>query len=138
MIRCMLDENAYFPYKAHPTDAGFDLRTYCRCLVPAHGSCKIHTGIHVEIPYGYVGLIKSKSGLNVNKGLTAEGVIDCGYTGEIIVKMYNHTDNDYTFYEGDKITQLLIIPIHPDNEFTITTSLDKTDRGDGGFGSTGR
>ena len=85
----------------------------------------------------YVGFLKSKSGLNVKHGLTSEGVIDAGYTGSIVVKLYNNKDRDYQMKKGDKISQLVILPIiTPDLE--LVDSLDDTDRGDNGFGSSGR
>ena len=147
-MKIMLDEGAILPTRAHETDAGLDLYTPMDVSVPGCssdvfdefaevGSATIDTGVHVEIPKGYVGFIKSKSGLNVKHGLTAEGVIDCGYTGSIVVKLYNHTNDEYLFFAGDKIAQLVLLPIiTPDLE--LVESLEDTDRGDGGFGSTGR
>ena len=101
------------------------------------GSATIDTGVHVEIPEGCCGFIKSKSGLNVKHGLTADGVIDAHYTGSIAVKLYNHTSEEHKFEVGDKIAQLVIVPcLLPDLE--LVDSLEETDRGDNGFGSTGR
>ena len=144
-MRIVMDDGAFAPVRAHDTDAGLDLRTPTDVTVPARGSAIIDTGIHVEIPTGgvygnmggFVGFLKSKSGLNVNHGIVSEGVIDAGYTGSIRVKLYNHSDKDYTFKAGDKITQLVIVPcITPDP--TLVSKLDETERGNGGFGSTGR
>ena len=84
-----------------------------------------------------VGFLKSRSGLNVNHSIESEGVIDSGYAGSIIVKLYNHGTDDYMVNEGDKITQLVILPI-PSITLVETDALDSTDRGDGGFGSSGR
>lgn len=64
-------------------------------MIPANGSAVIDTGVHIDIPKGYVGFLKSKSGLNVKHDLTSEGVIDAGYTGSICVKLYNHGKTDY-------------------------------------------
>lgn len=152
-IKVMLDEGfgARMPELAHETDAGFDLFTPKRVTIPAStglpgafitkvnvGSATINTGFHIEIPRGYVGLIKSKSGLMVKHGITvAGGVIDCGYTGSLRVKLFNHTDRDYTFEAGDKIAQLVLVPIITP-ELERVESLEETERGDGGFGSTGR
>lgn len=142
-MKIMLDDGAFAPVRAHETDAGLDLRTPIEVTVPARGSAVIDTGIHVEIPSTgvnglvHVGLLKSKSGLNVKHGIVSEGVIDAGYTGSIRVKLYNHSDTDYTFAAGDKITQLVIIPVHIP-KLELVNSLEKTERGDGGFGSTGR
>lgn len=136
-MKVVLDPGAYMPEYAHSTDAGADLRSPVITTVPAHGSCIIDTGVHVEIPAGYVGMIKSKSGLNVFHDINSEGVIDAGYTGSIRVKLYNHGDNEYTVKRGDKISQLVIIPVHHAT-FEQVDTLEETERGNGGFGSTGR
>lgn len=99
------------PTKAHKTDAGFDLYTQKSVYVEADSYVTVDTGVHIEIPEGYVGMIKSKSGLNIKHNLTAEGVIDAGYTGSIAVKLYNHSNIPYEFKAGDKLTQLVILPI---------------------------
>lgn len=136
-IRVQLDEGAYMPEKAHDLDAGFDIRTPVEVSVGYLGSSVIDTGVHIEIPKGYVGFLKSKSGLNVKYSLCGEGVIDAGYTGSIKVKLYNYSADSYTFEKGDKIIQLVLLPI-PEVELTQVESLDETERGNGGFGSTGR
>ena len=136
-VNVMLDAGAYMPEKAHETDAGFDLRTHTDFIVEAHDSAVIDTGVHVEIPVGYAGMLKSKSGLNVNAGITSEGVIDAGYTGSIRVKLYNNGADSYVFKAGDKITQLVIMPI-PCVTMNLVNCLDATERGNNGFGSTGR
>ncbi|MBQ3890682.1 MAG: dUTP diphosphatase [Lachnospiraceae bacterium] len=136
-IKVVLDEGAFMPDKAHREDAGFDLRVPEKITIEPHGSIVVDTKVHMAIPAGYVGFIKSKSGLNVKCGLRAEGVIDAGYTGPIVVKMYNDTDNAHTFERGDKLTQLVILPI-PMVELTLADSLEETARGDGGFGSSGK
>lgn len=137
----MLDYGAYAPIKAHEADAGFDLKLPKggNVTVAAHGSAVIDTGIHVAIPTGYVGFLKSKSGLNVKQGLRGEGVIDAGYTGSIVVKLYNDSDKPYYFFEEDKIIQLVILPI-PNVVMGEVDSFDwvETERGDNGFGSSGK
>lgn len=138
-MKIYLDKGAYKPEKAHNVDAGFDLRTPRQIIVKAHDSETVDTGVHVEIPVGYVGMIKSKSGLNVNDGIVTEGVIDTGYRGSIRVKFYNHSDVDKVFNPGNKITQLVIMPIAL-FELEEVASLDEfedSDRGSNGFGSTG-
>lgn len=137
IINVMIDEGAYMPKKAHKVDAGFDLRTPVDACVMPHSSIVIDTGVHVEIPECFVGMLKSKSGLNVKHNLTSEGVIDCGYTGSIAVKIYNHGNEPYNFNKGDKITQLVIMPI-PHVALLTVDKFEDTERGDGGFGSTGR
>ena len=141
-IKVKLDEGARLPEKAHDADAGFDIfarESFCVCGTNDNRvGVGIHdTGVHIQIPKGYVGLLKSKSGLNVKHGLTSEGVIDSGYVGSIVVKLYNHTHEDYLFKKGDKISQLVIVPI-ADATLIRVRSLDSTERGDGGFGSSGR
>lgn len=136
-MKIVLDDGAFKLCKAHPEDAGFDLRARECQIVPAHGSAIFDTGVHIEIPSGHVGFLKSKSGLNVKHGITSEGVIDAGYTGSICVKLYNNSIVPYAVAKGDKITQLVILPIYSD-ELEVVDSLDETARGDNGFGSSGR
>lgn len=136
-INVVLDDGAYMPEKAHEADAGFDLRTPGKVIIPPKSARIIPTGVHVEIPFGYVGFLKSKSGLNVKNGILCEGVIDSGYTGSIVVKLYNHGREEKVFEKGDKITQIVILPI-PDVEMELVDRLENTERGNGGFGSSGR
>lgn len=131
-----LDPSAYTPHRAHPTDAGIDLKTPMAFRLPANSHRKIDTGVHVAIPEGYWGLVISKSGLMV-EGITSIGVIDSPYRGSIGVVLYNHTFEDKYFSAGDKISQLIILPCITPNIY-IVPELDETSRGNGGFGSTGR
>lgn len=136
-MKIKLDSGAFVPERAHDTDAGADLRTPVGTIIPALGSCVIDTGVHIQLPHGYVGMLKSKSGLNFRHGITSEGVIDEGYTGPIRVKLYNNGDEPYKIARGDKITQLVIVPceyVH----FDFVDKLDDSDRGGEGFGSTGK
>ncbi len=136
-MRIMLDTDAFMPTRAHKEDAGLDLYARETAIVPAKESYKFDTGVHIEIPPCMVGFLKSKSGLNVKHGITSEGVIDEGYTGSIVVKLYNNSDKDYLVNRGDKISQLVILPIlRPSLE--VVDSLEQTERGDNGFGSSGR
>lgn len=138
-MKIILDVGAYLPTYAHDADAGMDLRTPVAFIVPAHGSYTVDTGVHIQIPVGQVGFIKSKSGLNVKAGLVSEGVIDAEYNNSIRVKLYNHSDEDYMFSRGDKITQLVLLYVaKPENGFEIVDHFEETERGDNGFGSTGR
>ena len=91
-INVMLDEGAIVPTRAHSADAGLDLYTPEGFMLLSFGEVDnytVDTGVHMEIPEWYVGMLKSKSGLNVNRGVITEGVIDAGYTGSIKVKLYN-------------------------------------------------
>lgn len=135
-IKVQLDEGAYMPERAHGWDAGADLRTPIAATIHAGHSLVIDTGVHMEIPEGYVGMLKSKSGLNVNKCMTTVGVIDAGFTGSIKVRVYNHGP-EHRFEAGDKITQIVIMPVEtPD--FVQVDKISGGDRGDNGYGSTGR
>ena len=136
-MRIKLDEGAFTPTRAHETDAGLDLYSPVWMGVKAGKSATIDTGVHVELPPNTVGMLKSKSGLNCNHGIQSEGVIDVGYTGSIAVKLYNHSDKDYFVRRGDKISQLVIMPILTP-ALELVEELDATDRGDNGFGSSGR
>lgn len=133
----MLDENAVMPTRGYATDAGLDLYARETQIVPAKESAIFDTGVHIELPQNTVGFLKSKSGLNTKHGITSEGVIDVGYTGSIVVKLYNHSGYDYEVNKGDKISQLVILPILTP-ELELVESLEETDRGNNGFGSTGK
>jgi dUTP pyrophosphatase len=138
-LNVMLDDGAFMPEKAHDADAGFDLRTPVDFWMGQGSEILIDTGVHVEIPKGYVGFLKSKSGLNVNYGITSDGVIDSGYTGSIKAKLYRSAAprKEKAFEAGDKITQLVILPI-PDIEMVLVDEFHETERGNNGFGSSGR
>lgn len=136
-LNVMLTRDAYLPVRAHYWDAGLDIRSPIYATVPSGGSAVINTGVHVEIPHGFGGLLVSKSGLNVKHDITSTGLIDSEYTGEIVVKLYNYGKEDYEVKRGDKISQLVIIPCYA-FEPEIVDSFKPTERGDGGFGSSGR
>lgn len=133
-----LGNGAFLPVREHSTDGGLDLRSPLDVLIPCSGgSAIIDTGVHIQLPPNTVGMLKSKSGLNVKYGITSEGVIDCGYNGSIAVKLYNHSDTAYQVKRGDKISQLVILPVL----YLTPVQVDKIEggeRGDNGFGSTGR
>lgn len=164
-MKIMLDKGAIMPTRAHDTDAGLDLYARESKIVPAGGSAVFDTGVHIELPEEWivyrpvktvslgnddsveirgadkytvktVGFLKSKSGLNVKHNITSEGVIDMGYTGSIVVKLYNHGKEDYQVNAGDKISQLVIFPILTPG-LELVDKLEDTERGDNGFGSTG-
>lgn len=136
-MRIKLDDGAKMPKRAHESDAGLDLFSREEKVVYARSSATFDTGIHIELPSGTVGMLKSKSGLNVKHGITSEGVIDVGYSGSIVAKLYNNSDFDYIVNKGDKITQLVILPILTP-ELEVVDELSETDRGEKGFGSSGR
>jgi len=135
-MKIMLDKEAIMPVRAHSTDAGLDLFSRESFLIEPGHSHAFDTGVHIELPEGTAGFLKSKSGLNVKYGLTSEGVIDVGYTGPIVVKVYNHSNKAYLVHKGDKISQLVIVKIDTP-ELEVVDSLEETERGNDGFGSTG-
>ena len=136
-MKIKLDEYGIMPERAHATDAGIDIKTPQSFTIFGNCGCAIRTGVHIELPKGTCGLMVSKSGLNVKSGITSTGLIDEGYTGEIVVKLYNDSPNAYHFKKGDKITQLVIIPVLYE-PLELSTEIDGGARGNDGFGSTGR
>ena len=135
-MRIVLDVGAVKPTRAHTYDAGLDLYAIEDGYIRCNQSRTFDTGVHVEIPEGYVGFIKSKSGLMVNHGIVTDGTIDAHYTGSIKVCLFNQGGSKYEVKAGDKIAQLVIVPcLLP--ELEVVDSLEDTDRGDAGFGSTG-
>lgn len=139
MVDVVLEIGAKMPTRAHSTDAGLDL--YSRenkVIMPFGGSATFDTGVHMAFEHGTYGKIESKSGLNVNHDVVScGGVIDEGYTGSIAVKLYNFSKEEYLVKEGDKIAQLVIMPYLTPTLFP-TDRLGRSDRGDNGFGSSGR
>lgn len=135
-LKIVLDEEAKMPTRAHEYDAGLDLYSRERAVIYPNSGGIFDTGVHVAIPAGYVGFLKSKSGLNVKHSIQSEGVIDSGYTGSVHVKLFNHGTKAVTIEKEQKISQLVLLPIiTPDLE--LVDSLEETERGTGGFGSTG-
>lgn len=140
-MKVVLDKGAFMPERAYELDAGYDIRTPIDFTIPpasdmGDGWIRIDSGVHVQIPRGYAGFIKSKSGLNI-RCITTEGVIDSGYTGSIGVILFNHGSEWKHFDRGDKICQLVLLSITTP-ELELVEALEETERGDSGFGSTGR
>ena len=142
-IKVVIDDGGYMPERAHDLDAGYDIRTPYDIIVPPStpqggaGKAFVDTGIHIQIPAGYAGLLVSKSGLNVVHNITGTGLIDAGYTGSIAVKLYNHGAKEWPIKRGEKLIQLVIIPVATPDLVRVS-ELAETDRGAAGFGSTGR
>lgn len=136
-----LDERAIVPSYGSEYAAGADLYA---CLsgdlvIPPHKTVLIPTGIAIELPLGYAGLIYARSGLATKKGLAPAnkvGVVDCDYRGEVKVALHNHSEEEQTVCAGERIAQLVITP-YLTAEFSVGEKLSQTERGDGGFGSTG-
>ena len=135
-MKIKLEPWAIKPSRAHATDAGLDLCTPTDLCINAKSSMSCDTGVHVAIP-GCVGFVKSKSGLMFKKDITTDGTVDEGYTGSINVKLFNHSDEPVFFQKGDKIAQLVVLPCVIE-ELEFVEELEKTERGENGFGSTGR
>ena len=136
-VNVQLDDGAIMPDRAHDTDAGLDLFASCDFIVPAHGYAFHDTGVHIEIPPCTDGHVRSKSGLNRYYGITADGTIDEGYTGTVGVTLHNSSDKPYQFRRGNKIAQLVIEKIFRPMPVEVL-EISGGDRGDGGYGSTGR
>ena len=137
-----LAEGAIPPAYATEFSAGADLYNLSDfpITIPPHTTVLIHTGIAMEIPEGYCGLIFARSGLATKRGLAPAnkvGVVDPDYRGEWMVALHNHTDTEQTVVGGERIAQMVITP-YVQAEFCLVDELSETDRGAGGFGSTGR
>jgi dUTP pyrophosphatase len=136
-MNVILDEGAIMPTRAHEFDAGADLYTPERVVLRRNDRFFINTGVHFDIPAGLVGKIKSKSGLMKNFGIITDGTVDAGYTGAVGVTLINTGCEQYIFEAGDKIAQIVFEKVELPS-FTVVDAFEETERGDGGFGSTGR
>lgn len=136
-----LNDNAVIPSYGSEYSAGADLYA---CLdgdltVNPHETVLIPTGIAIELPLGYAGLIYARSGLATKKGLAPAnkvGVVDCDYRGEVKVALHNHSEIPQTVSSGERVAQLVITP-YLTAQFVVQDELSQTVRGEGGFGSTG-
>lgn len=136
----LLTTLAFIPTYARFGDAGADLYTPRDLHVPVGGAATIPLGFAMAVPDGYVGLVCPRSGLANRHGITvsnAPGVVDSGYRGEMIVLLTNHGDQPVEFIRGDRIAQLVVVPISW-AQFKSVEHLATSERGTGGLGSTGR
>lgn len=135
LINYELDEGAYAPMRAHDSDAGFDLACKEDQMLEANKANTIDTGVHVLIPEGFVGLLCPRSLFNVKGIGTPIGVVDAGYTGSIrvVLEPFNVTK----VFKGNRIAQLVILPLPNIKMIEGKVAGVDTHRGDGGFGSTG-
>lgn len=136
-MKVKLDAGAYLPERAHETDAGFDLRTPVEITIPPHGFAVVDTGVHIQLPCGKCAVVVSKSGLYMNHRITATGLVDEGFTGTIKIGLENHSYQPYTFNRGDKVSQFYVTDYYG-VPLEVVANLDVSDRGDKGYGSTGR
>lgn len=135
-MRIKLDGGAFAPVRAHSTDAGLDLRAMHGGCVRAGQAATFRTGIHVELPEGTSGILLPKSGLMTKRDIITFGVVDESYRGEVLVRMFNLGDADYSVMAGDKISQMLVVPVRYEL-VEVVDELSDGERGNDGFGSTG-
>lgn len=136
-MKIFVEPGAHIPIRAHDDDAGLDLYAKEGGWIFPFSRRAFDTGTHVAIPRGWVGMLTSKSGMMLNKGITSRGTIDSGYTGTIRAVLFNHSWRFVKIKPGQKVTQLVLIPCAtPKLKFVL--GLEETERGAGGFGSTGR
>ena len=133
---------AVVPIYANEGDAGCDLVAVETCTLSARGGrAVVATGLSIAIPAGHGGFVLPRSGLAAKHGVTcinSPGLIDAGYRGEVKVALVNlDPDHDYVVHPGDRIAQLVVLPV-PSAHFRVVDELPPATRGEGGFGSTGR
>ncbi len=135
-----LDTDLPLPEHAHPGDAGLDLLAAAGFGLEPGERTMVPTGLAVAIPMGWAGLVVPRSGLAARHGVgvvNAPGLIDAGYRGELKVILVNHGDEAVSFERGERIAQLVLVPV-AGQELVEVDELPPTPRGEGGFGSTGR
>lgn len=135
-MKIKLDPGAKAPTRAHPNDAGMDIYAMYGAVIGPGGNAVFHTGVHVELPPNRAGVLISKSGLNIKADITSTGLIDENYSGEILVKLYNHGNKCIDIRPGQKISQLVVVPVDYE-PIEIVDDLEVRGRGNNGFGSTG-
>lgn len=141
-LKIVNKSNNPLPSYAHEGDAGMDIRAFINepiTLLPGKRAL-IGTGIHLQIPRGFECQIRSRSGLAIQHGvcvLNGVGTIDCGYTNEIGVILINLGEEPFVINSGDRIAQMVFAVLAEVKEFDLVDMLDETERGNGGFGSTG-
>lgn len=131
--------DATLPAYAHASDAGMDVRSIEDLTIPAGKRALVHTGLVMALPPMYEAQVRPRSGLALKHGVTVlntPGTIDSGYRGEVGVILANFGEADFEIKKGDKIAQIVIAPV-TQPEIVEIESVDETDRGAGGFGSTG-
>ena len=141
-IKIVMLENCgdLMPAKAHFDDAAFDLRSRVDMVLPVRKSVLVPAGFSLELPVGFEAQIRPRSGLALKHDLmltNSPGTIDAGYRGEVCCIMFNAGDTPYEIKRGDRIAQMVIAAL-PDVQLCETAELGESDRGSGGFGSTGK
>ncbi|MEK9536167.1 MAG: dUTP diphosphatase [Aquiluna sp.] len=136
----LVAEPGFEPIYAKPGDAGADLRSTEQLTLPGRSRALVKTGVRIALPEGYVGLVHPRSGLAAKHGITVlntPGTVDAGYRGEIMVTLYNSSDEAFEVLVGDRIAQLVIQQVERAN-FVAVAELPGSERGETGFGSSGR
>ena len=139
-IKIAVEAGCRVPRRGDADSVGLDLSVSKDVSIPAGGHKMCHTGIHVQIPEQHVGLVFVRSSVGAKRHVELSngvGVIDCGYTGEIMLPLHNHGNSAQHFEAGERVAQLVIVPCVI-GVVELVDGLDETARGDGGFGSTGR
>ncbi|SDR68900.1 dUTP diphosphatase [Parafannyhessea umbonata] len=139
-INVAVEAGCKVPRRGDDDSAGLDLSVSKDVSIPASGHKMCHTGVHVQIPKNHVGLVFIRSSVGAKRHVELSngvGVIDCGYTGEVMLPLHNHGNSAQFFRAGERVAQLVIVPCVM-TDVNIVDELDETSRGDGGFGSTGK
>eukprot|EP00741_Cyanophora_paradoxa_P005917 tig00000949_g5735.t1 len=132
-----LSENATIPVRGSKLAAGYDLSSAYECVVPAHGKLIVLTDIAIAVPEGHYGRVAPRSGLAAKHFIdTGAGVIDADYRGNVGVVLFNHSDKPFEVKKGDRVAQLILERISTPDVVEVD-DLDSTERGAGGYGSTG-
>ena len=136
----LLSDKAKVPTRGSEKAAGWDLYAATDAIIPPHSTIKVSTDIAIELPAGYFGAVFARSGLATKQGLrpaNCVGVIDSDYRGPVIVALHNDSDQIREIFSGDRIAQLVFIP-YSSWDWEVVDELSDTDRGDGGFGHSGK
>jgi dUTP pyrophosphatase len=137
-IKVKLVDNTCKPERTHKWDAGWDLKAFESVVIPPQEARKVRTGVNIEIPPHYCGMVVPRSSLGTKHRVTLAndiGVIDTEYRGEIFVFLSNDSDIEYEVKKGDRFAQLVVVAIN-NSDLWIVDRLSNTSRGEGGFGST--
>ena len=137
-----IDPHATTPKYNYPTDSGFDLHSIVEIVIPPFGRSLIPTGLKFDIDEGYELQVRTKSGLAINHGLivlNSPGTVDCGYTGEVQVIVFNTNQTEFIITKGMKVAQAVLSPVVNGRwvQLMEVENVIEKDRGDKGFGSTG-
>ncbi len=134
----LINSNAKIPTQNHNSDIGYDISSSKDVSLKSNEVTLVNTGLAINLPEHCAGFVLPRSGLSTKYKITlinSPGLIDPGYTGELLIPLINHSDSDYEIKSGDRIAQLVLINTHS-VDFKIVNTLPETDRSSGGFGST--